>query len=115
MYEIRGISRYKGEHRRRWFQDEHMDLLVWLDNDGAVWGFQLCYNAAYYPHVLTWTPDKGYRHRKVDYERNQTPILALDGHFNSEAVLEEFIGRGEEVPPQFRDFVIDKLRQYPKS
>jgi hypothetical protein len=74
-----------GEPIRRWFSDDHHDLIVWLANDGGIIGFQFCYDKSGDEHALTWLKDKGFAHRRIDdgegrgLHHKMTPILIPDG------------------------------------
>ncbi len=107
-------TRLPGEPGRRWFQDEYFDLLVWIDDDGRPWGFQLSYNRGPGEHALTWTPERGYRHERVDSGetdplRNLAPVLLADGPFPAEALRRRFFAAGADLEADIRTFVVDRL------
>lgn len=102
---------------RRWFSDDYFDLIVWIDEKGAVSGFQLCYDKLDKERALTWTSDAGYAHERVDDgeanpTKNRTPILVPDGICPTKTIIELFLERSAEVDPELRSFVVDKLRNY---
>ena len=45
------------EYKKRWFFDHEIDLLIWLNADNEIVGFQLCYDKLNNPHALTWFKD----------------------------------------------------------
>ena len=66
--------------RRRWFESDGLDLVVWLDAAGTPTGFQLCYDLGHGERALTWRPNTGFAHHDVDSGdenplKNETPIL----------------------------------------
>jgi hypothetical protein len=110
-------TQHKGEPNKRWFADDYFDIIIWLDNDSAVSGFQLCYNKKNNERALTWTKAHGFRHDLINGgetspTKNQTPILMGDGVFPAGKVLEMFIVRSIHMEESFRSFIIEKLRNY---
>ena len=106
-----------GEPRRRWFADEHFDLIVWLAEDDTVDAFQLCYDLGHAEHALTWDRSRGYTHDRVDDgegspTRNRTPILVADGHFPAGEILSRVQGSWEHVDAPIRRVVVEKIRAY---
>jgi len=106
-----------GEPRRRWFADEHFDLIVWLGEDDRVEGFQLCYDLGHAEHALTWDRNGGYSHDRIDDgesspTRNRTPILVTDGHFPGSEVLSRLEASCAQVGAPIRSFVVEKIRAY---
>ncbi|PIR18789.1 MAG: hypothetical protein COV48_05610 [Elusimicrobia bacterium CG11_big_fil_rev_8_21_14_0_20_64_6] len=69
---------------RRWFSDEEMDLIVWCAEDGALNGFELCYDKSGRERAFDWRRERGLRHFVVDDGessplRNDSPILLAGG------------------------------------
>jgi hypothetical protein len=111
-------ARRDGERQRRWFVDDYFDLTVWLDDQGGIWGFQLCYDCERTERALTWTPDAGYSHSRVDSgeagpTKNQAPILVPDDQFAAEEVLGRFCARGALVDAGIRKFIDEVLAGWP--
>lgn len=101
---------------RRWFSDEYLDLIVWLDGPGSISGFQLCYDKNHSERALTWNRDRGFVHERVDDgesdpAKNSTPILIPDGVCPAQLV-EAFIERSDGVEDGIRSFVTGKVREY---
>ena len=106
-----------GEPPRRWFADEHFDLMVWLAEDHSVDGFQLCYDLGRSEHALTWDRRNGYHHDRIDDgesspTRNRTPILVADGHFPVQEILSRFEDSAVQVDASIRSLVVEKIRAY---
>jgi len=108
-------SQATSEPTRRWFVGEDIELIVWLADNDAISGFQLCYRHAGSQFALTWTPEHGFRHDRVDEgeaapEKNQTPILVTDGAVDADALRRLFTRTSADIERAIRDFVLEKLR-----
>ena len=106
-----------GEPRRRWFTDEHFDLIVWLAADDRVDGFQLCYDLGHAEHALTWDRSGGFSHDCIDDgesspTRNRTPILLADGPFPAGEILSRFEQGCDQVEASICSLVVEKIRAY---
>ena len=119
---IREISRVKqvrGEARRRWFTDEYWDLYVWIDAGKSPIGFQLCYGKPDNEHALTWFDDKKPVHTRVSASKpggrhsTMTPILVADGYFDDRTVRERFLRDSTEIDSSVREYVRDRLENFP--
>jgi hypothetical protein len=94
-----------------------MDLVVWYLPEGEICGFQLCYDRGSEERALTWTPERGYVHSRVDdgerdpLSMKMTPILVPDGVFDSASVLEQFESECAELPHEVARFVTNRLRE----
>ncbi len=111
-------SRKKSEEgTRRWFSDDDFDLIIWSGLDGAVTGFQLCYDKQKSERALTWRQESGFSHARVDSgetnpAKNQSPILVPDGLCPIDEITGLFLLKSKEIDPIIRSFVITKLREY---
>jgi hypothetical protein len=113
-------SQRPGERRRRWFADEEFDLWLWLEDDGSIHGFQLCYDKPRRERALTWTRKDGYSHGRVDDgeslpTKNQTPILVMDGLFSRHEIRERFLRHGAEIDAGIVGFVSERLSACPAA
>jgi hypothetical protein len=115
LREIKKTRRAREEMPRRWFADESMDLIVWLDRHGGVAGFQLCYDKPAAEHALSWWEGRGYAHNRVDDGEGRpgsykgTPILVADGAFDIRDIAEKFRAAAAEIDPRIAEFVYRKL------
>lgn len=106
-----------GGVRRRWFEDEALELIVWYRGDGAVDGFQLCYPGAdRRERALTWQARRGFSHSLVDGgdtrpDKNLTPVLTPDGAVPWQKLEAEFGARAAGLEPALREFVLGWLRR----
>lgn len=119
MLDERPVAQPDTDSRRRWFSDDDFDLIVWLDPQGGIRGFQLCYDRRGVERSLTWTSAQGYFHNRVDDgesdpTKNRSPILVADGRFDAARVASSFEANGEKLPAEIRTFVTDKLERYPR-
>src|SRR5215475_5813525 len=116
LREITPSRQIPGEPRRRWFTSSNIDLIVWLDENEAPTGFQLCYDKEQHEHALTWTEGTGYSHMAVDpgeprpARHKATPILVPDGTVDAMRILEEFRREAQSVPSDFARLVESKLQ-----
>ncbi len=113
MHEVTHVSQYQDEHRRRWFQDVEMDLLVWFEDNDEIYGFQLCYNVPKNPHALTWDKDLGYHHNRIDGgSHGSTNLLVVDGVFKHKKISKIFHEKSREIPDEISSFVYKRLLKY---
>ena len=117
LKEIINVRQIEGEHKRRWFQDDFFDLIVWFTEDEEISGFQLCYNIPSSEKALTWTNLSGFTHLGVDtgdYSpvRNDTPILVPDGFFDKVGIDRRFLKDSAEIDPKISTFVHQKIEEY---
>ena len=122
LREIKKVSQQPGGHFRRWFTCSKMELYVWYETSGEIYGFQLCYRQDLQEKALTWTKDKGFSHRGIDDGDNpmegqfkKTPILVPDGHFSREEVSAMFREASGSVDEEVARFVSSKLDEYPDA
>ena len=115
LQEIKKTRRAQDEMPRRWFADETMDLIVWLDKRGRVVGFQLCYDKPVAEHALSWHEDSGYTHNRVDDGEGKpgshkgTPILVPDGEFSLREIADKFQAAAASIDGKIAEFVYRKL------
>lgn len=115
LREIRTTNNTDQDLSKRWFNDESMDLIVWIDGNGQFEKFQLCYDKNINEHALTWVRSKGFIHNVVDdgesdpgaYKR--TPILAPDGKIDVPAIVSKFESQADAVDGEIIEFVSKKL------
>ena len=112
------VKQIPGEPRRRWFEDNYFDLLVWENESGQIVEFQLCYDKLHYQRSLIWNEKSGYLHNKVDDGENNpgkykaTPILVDDGIFDAETIAEKFKYKSKDIDTKVSTFVYNKIGEY---
>jgi hypothetical protein len=114
LTEIRNVKQERGAGRRRWFESEGLDLVVWLNAADAPTGFQLCYDVGRGERALTWRSGGGFTHSTVDEGdatplKNETPILVPDGATPWEGVTKLFAARSGSLEPALRELVLARL------
>jgi hypothetical protein len=121
LTEFGNLRQRDDEPLRRWFQSDSEDLVVWFGADGAILGFQLCYDRPHAERALTWREGEGYSHMRVDdgeaagKVRKSSPILLPDGAFDVQAMLAKFAAISARLPAPIADFVRGKIDNCPKS
>lgn len=119
LREIKDVRQIKDEPHRRWFTDEHFDLVIW-DQETDIVGFQLCYDKSRGEHALTWKAETGFSHNSVDSGEDRagrykgSPILVLDGSFDPQRVAAIFRGHSGDLDAKSCDFIYLKLLEYPQ-
>lgn len=118
LKEAANIRQNPGEPRRRWFDDEYFDLIVWFEPGEEIWGFQLCYDRERKPRALTWTRQYGYRHSGIDTGESVTgtsqvaPVLVEDGLFDSGSVGRKLAVAARDLPKDIAAFVLQKIKEF---
>ena len=109
-----------GQCTKRWFSDAYSDLYVWLESNGDVASFQLCYNKPVDEHALTWKRPSTYYHQRVDDgeshagKNKSTPVLLPDGTVDLELIARRFLAESAGVETRIAQFVETKIRQFKK-
>jgi hypothetical protein len=114
LREFKNVKQEPGSGRRRWFESDHFDLVVWLNEQDGIDGFQICYDLGLGEHALTWRKTAGFAHNAIDSgERVSfhpcTPILVADGKVPWREVINLFDLQGGSLEPALREFVHEKL------
>lgn len=115
LVELTNVKQESGVVRRRWFQGDGMELIVWYDRADVTQGYQICYLAKDgKERALTWRPDFGFTHAEVKSgdtrpDKNMTPILVKDGAVPWSLVQDEFVRRSGELEPAIRNYVLGTL------
>jgi len=115
LREIHKTHQVPGEARRRWFNDQRMDLVVWLCNDGGITAFQLAYDKPNSEHALSWSAESGFRHQRVDDgerepgKHKKAPLLVADGTFDPAQLAASFRDHALDIDCAVSGFVEQKL------
>ena len=117
LRELPRVQQVPGEPRRRWFHGHEMDLVTWEDADGALLGFQLAYDKHRNEHSIEWRAGRGFTHYQVDDGEaaplsKETPFLYLDGAFERDRVLADFLAAADTLPTEIAGFVAARLREF---
>lgn len=117
LAEIKGVAQERGTtNRRRWFEDDALELIVWYREGDEPLGFQLCYqDADRREWALTWRAPGGFRHAWVESgdwraESNMTPVLVnSDRPVPWTEIRGLFTTRAQALEPALRDFIAARL------
>jgi len=115
---MRDVRQDSHDYVRRWFFDDHFDLIAWYHPNGALFGFQLCYDKPDEEKALTWFSDRGLSHHRVDAGDqspwvNRTPMLTeSDGRSHMARLLATFTISDGDLPSELRTVVEKKIREY---
>jgi hypothetical protein len=117
LREVPGVRQDRPSVRRRWYQDEFFDLYTWHAADGALIGFQLCYDVRGRERALTWHREHGLSHTRIDAGEGgkpgpMTPILVGGGRFPHRLVRERFAREATGLDAPTRNFITAKMREY---
>lgn len=117
LLEIAEVRQIPGEGQRRWFTSTEFDLIVWYEN-GAITGFQLCYDKQNKERAITWRVSGSYGHTRIDdgetpFGPKRTPILVQDGLFDKNTVGRRFREVSGQIDPEIADLVSRRLADYP--
>ena len=117
LIELDEVRQIENEGNRRWFRDSEMDLILWYSGSGAITGFQLCYDKENNEHAITWRETGTYTHDSVDTgdttgHNKRSPVLAPDGFFDKRRIMMLFEQKSENVDPDLRSFILDKIEAY---
>lgn len=121
MKEFTNVRQIPGESTRRWFSSSEFDLIVWFSKDGALHGFELCYDKHGKQRSLRWSNSTGFQHMAVDDgekifgKHKETPILVDDGLFDAKQVHSDFSEVSHSLPDEIADFVLTAIKQYPNG
>ena len=116
LHEIKGVRQERGgAGRRRWFESEGLELVVWLDRAAAITGFQLCYDVGQGEHALTWREESGFAHNRVDSGddtplANRTPVLQPESPpVPWGKITQLFNQRSKTLEPALQQLIQDRL------
>lgn len=118
LKEILNTRQVKGDPKRRWFSDDYFDLIIWLNEQNNIVGFQLCYDKINNERAFTWDKEKGYTHHRIDSGENipgrfkATPILIDDGIFDYETIANIFKKESKQLDKKTTNFVYENILKY---
>lgn len=117
LTEFAQVKQESDGSRRRWFEDEAMELIVWYRRDGTTAGFQLCYPGDdRRERALTWREGSGFAHAPVESgdgrpDKNLAPVLMTDGAVPWGKLAAEFAARGANLEHELRALVLERLQR----
>jgi hypothetical protein len=116
LRELRNVRQEPGDHFRRWFTDENLEIVVWFDQAGAIFGFQICYDLRSQPRALTWTQKRGFSHAAIDEgddkpTSNRTPMLVANSSYDAAKLRVSFLASSDGLPSSEKAFIEGKLAE----
>lgn len=117
LKELKDIKQFAGEPRRRWFENEFFDLIIWQDESKEIVGFELCYDKSKNQHAVRWEKSTGYAHYRVDDgdrpgKHKACPVLLPDGHFDFKNIARLFFRESKMIEQKIAEFVYEKVSQF---
>ncbi|MEI6870775.1 MAG: hypothetical protein WCL08_00695 [Verrucomicrobiota bacterium] len=107
----------ENERPRRWMLDDYLDLIIWYQPDGSVYGFQICYDKLADERALTWIHTGKFTHNRIDDGEGRaarakgTPVLLGGGDFDYETLKKEFLNRSAALDSEIRELVLSKMAE----
>ena len=116
LTEVRNVRQVPGEGFRRCFLDERMDLTIWYQSPGSLFGFQLSCATERETRVLTWTSARGFTHALLDDGEdkptvNRTPILWPAPLGDVAPFREAYLAASGGLPEAERTFISTRLAE----
>jgi len=116
FHEIKHVRQEAGAGRRRWFEADGVELVVWFDSGGRVAGFQICYHLDRRERALTWRAGAGFVHSAIDAGddvplKNLTPVLTLDNDVPWSDIARLFDEHSASLESPLRQLIQDKLAE----
>ena len=116
LREMRDVRQVPGDRFRRWFTDEALEVVVWYETDGSIYGFQICYDPEGMSRALMWTRGRGFSHAELDDgedkpSSNRTPILRPSSKYDAALLRKAFLGCAGGLPTAEKAFVESKLAE----
>jgi hypothetical protein len=121
MKEHPKVRQIPGERRRRWFSSELFDLIVWLEDDGTLAAFELCYDKHQAERSLIWRAPGEFAHMAVDDGERRpgkykgSPVLVQDGSPDVRRIYPAFVEAARELPADIATGVTRALESHPHA
>lgn len=116
MLRTRPIRHFSNDLDKSWTVDDCLDLVIWYDATGDMYGFQLCYDRFGHQRAVTWTHHDGFSHSYVHSSgglgAGMSPVLRSCDDFPWRLVLREFMMRSQELDPAIRMLIRDMIKAY---
>ena len=115
LRKIGPVRQIPGEPERCWYESRNCDLIVWLADDYSPMGFQFCYGKEWREHALTWLPERGFTHLRIDSGdygpsvSKATPLLVASGAFCARSIRTTFLAESGDMRRDWREFIVRKL------
>ena len=116
LRELSDVRQHAGEYPRRWFADAYFDLIVWNDEEGEVFHFQLSYDKRRRERLLEWKSGVGLSHFRVDSAQDRparyarTPVLVPEDPDDVSLVADRFESESGQIDAHIAHMVVTRLR-----
>jgi hypothetical protein len=113
LTEYRNVRQEAGG-RRRWFEADGLELIVWYAKTDEIDGFQLCYWSHENPYALTWRRRMGFTHDHIemgedDPLKNETPVLQPAGAAPWAKITTLFAADSAGLEASLRELILQRL------
>lgn len=121
LREITSIAQLIHEPKRRWFEDDYFDLIVWHDNQDVIISFELYYDKRGHQRAVRWEQPNRYAHYRVDEGEKKSgkskasPVLIVEEGFDGNKVAFLFESESKRIDENIASFVYEKILGYPIS
>ena len=115
MLRRKPIRHFTNDLDKSWTADDYLDLVIWYEVSGQMYGFQLTYDRYVRERAVTWTHSGGFAHSVVDtggaggLGAGMSPVLKFCHDFPWRIVLREFVTRSPELDPLIRLFIVRQI------
>ena len=118
MIETQKVRQNPDEPFRRWFADEDLDLIVWYEPDGPVYGFELSFDKINDQRVFRWFKDKALTlHRvnageEIPFGNASDRLEEIHEKVEMGELLSLYDAAKAGLPPDLAALVRSKLTEY---
>lgn len=119
LREITSIAQLIHEPKRRWFEDDYFDLIVWHDHQEEIISFELYYDKRGNQRAVRWEQPNRYAHYRVDEGEKKSgkskasPVLIVEDGFDGNKVAFLFESESRRIDKSIATFVYKKILEYP--
>jgi hypothetical protein len=117
MLKQNSIRDIPGDRPRLWMLDDCLDVIVWFEPDGSIYGFQLCYDKTENEKSITWNHNGHFSYHHIDSgesdpgDYKKTPVLLVGADFDHRYARDQFLIRSFHIHSRLVDFICEKLNQ----
>ncbi len=116
LREIKAVRQIHGEPRRRWFEDDYFDLIIWQDEGEDILGFELHFDKKASPQAVRWDKPNRFEFFSVDDGEfradrfKMAPVLMPARKNLHVPVAYKFRVESNNIQPRISSFIFDKLK-----
>lgn len=119
LREITSIAQLIHEPKRRWFEDDYFDLIVWHDPQDKIISFELYYDKRGHQRAVRWEQPNRYAHYRIDDGEKRSgkskasPVLVVESEFDCSKVAFLFESESKRIDGGIARFVYETILTYP--